>query len=225
MVRNGPRPAAPKSAASKDEATLYLYDIIGEDWYGGISAAQFVRELNALTVPTIHLRINSPGGDVFEARAIATAIRSHQSRIIAHVDGLAASAATYIATSAAEVEMSKGAFFMIHNAWTITYGNKEDHAKVIAVLEKLDESIAADYEKKTSKTRTEITAWMDAETWFTADEALAAGFVDRVVDGAVQPASALAACYQNAPSGLVMRPADECEYETRRRQAILAGIA
>ena len=87
--------------ASANEATVYVYDVIDPFW--GVSASQFVKDLAGLTQPLIHLRINSPGGDVFEARAIATAIRNHSSRIVAHIDGLAASAASYIATAAAEV--------------------------------------------------------------------------------------------------------------------------
>src|SRR4051812_6566576 len=79
-----------------DEATLYVYDAIG-GWFG-LPAADFVKELNGITAGTIHLRINSPGGDVFEARAMATAIRQHKSNVIAHVDGVAASAATMLCT-------------------------------------------------------------------------------------------------------------------------------
>ena len=71
------------------EATLYLYDVIvSDDYWGGISAEKFVKELNALDAPTIHLRINSPGGEVFAARAIEAAIRNHPARIVAHVDGV-----------------------------------------------------------------------------------------------------------------------------------------
>lgn len=85
------RTVSPPNAKAEEsgEATLYLYDVIvSDDYWGGISAEKFVKELNALDAPTIHLRINSPGGEVFAARAIEAAIRNHPARIVAHVDGV-----------------------------------------------------------------------------------------------------------------------------------------
>jgi ATP-dependent Clp protease protease subunit len=111
---------------------------------------------------TIHLRINSPGGDVFAARSMVTAIRGHQARkVIAHIDGLAASAASFVAIAAAEVVMTQGAMLMIHNAWSIAYGNKDDFLAMADLLEKIDESIVTDYERKTKKSRADLEA-MDA---------------------------------------------------------------
>lgn len=161
-----------------DEATLYVYSPIG-GWFG-LPAADFVKELNGITAPTIRLRINSPGGDVFEARAMATAIRDHKSNVIAHVDGVAASAATLLCVASKEVEMADGAFFMIHQAWALAMGNCDDMLAMAGLLEKADASIAADYMKKTGKPKQQIVDWMGAETWFTAQEAKDAGFVDRV---------------------------------------------
>ena len=115
---------APRSARIEQagrEATVYIYDVIGGDW-GGVGARDFVPQLVALDVDTIHLRINSPGGDVFEGRTIATALAQHPAKVIAHIDGQAASAATYVALAADEVEIAEGGFFMIHNAWTIAIG-------------------------------------------------------------------------------------------------------
>lgn len=177
---NKDRPRDYRVKAEGDEATIYLYDAI-DSWYG-IAAEQFVKDLNGITASVIHLRINSPGGDVFDARAMAGAIAAHNAKVIAHIDGLAASAATYIATAADEVEISQGAFFMIHNAWTLAMGNKGELRDVADLLEKVDDSLANDYVRKTGKPRDEIVAWMDAETWFTADEAVENGFADRVVE-------------------------------------------
>src|SRR5690606_23555112 len=110
--------------AAGDTATVWLYDVIGADAWGGISASQFVQDVARIQAPVIHLRINSPGGDVFDARAMVTALREHPARIVAHIDGLAASAASYIALAADDVQMSDGAFLMIHNAWGIVLGNR-----------------------------------------------------------------------------------------------------
>lgn len=164
--------------ADGPEATVYLYDAI--DAYYGVDAQTFVKDFNAITAPTIHLRINSPGGDVFDGRAIATAIAQHPSNVVAHVDGLAASAASYVAIAADSVEMAPGSFMMIHNAWTFAFGNSEDLLQTAALLEKIDGSLAADYAKKTGKTVAQIETLMSAETWFTAEEAVVEGFADSV---------------------------------------------
>jgi ATP-dependent Clp protease, protease subunit len=161
-----------------DEPTIYIYDAIG-DWFG-ISAEAFAKDMNAIDKSTIHLRINSPGGDVFAAQAMAQIIRSHKAKVVAHIDGIAASAATTIALAADEVEMSAGAQFMIHNAWSIAMGDYREMSKVSDMLKKVNDVIAADYTRKTGKTAKEIGALMDEETWFNADEALANGFIDRI---------------------------------------------
>jgi ATP-dependent Clp protease protease subunit len=166
--------------AAGDEATVYLYDAI--DSYYGVNAEAFVKDFNAITAPTIHLRINSPGGDVFDGRAIATAIAQHKSNVVAHVDGLAASAASYVAIAADSVEMAPGSFLMIHNAWTFAFGNSEDLLSTAALLEKIDASLAADYSKKSGKAVAQIEQWMSDETWFTAEEAVAEGFADSIAE-------------------------------------------
>jgi ATP-dependent Clp protease, protease subunit len=177
---NASRGGAPIRTEVKDkEATIYLYDVI--DPYFGISAIAFVKELTALEGKRVNLMINSPGGDVFEARAMCAAIAKHGD-VHAYIDGLAASAATCVATSASSVEISKGSFFMIHNAWTFAYGNKDDLTKTAALLDKVDQSIIADYVEKTGKSEDEIAAWMSAETWFTAEEAVEHGFVDTLYE-------------------------------------------
>lgn len=161
------------------EATLYIYDVI--DSYWGINAKDVVKAIAGLDAnATLHLRINSPGGDVFEAEAMATAIRQHPGKTIAHIDGLAASAATRLASAANEVEISSGGFYMIHNAWTYAIGNKHDMTASASLLDKVDASIVADYTRRTGHTAEQITGWMDAETWFTAEEAVTNKFADRL---------------------------------------------
>lgn len=189
-----------------DEATVYIYDAIG-DWYG-IAAEDFVRDFNAITASTIHIRINSPGGDVFEARAIQTAIRQHKSHTIAHIDGLAASAATGIAEAANEVEISPGSFFMIHNSWTLAIGNSIELRDTAEMLDKVDASILADYEKKTGKSADEIKEWMNAETWFDATEAVEHGFCDRLADDANESTENRwnLSAYSNTPKALKEKP-------------------
>src|SRR5690554_1610966 len=173
-----PFPRQYRQMSGETEATIWLYDVIGDEMWGGVSAKTFVKDLAAVTAPTIHLRINSPGGDVFDARAMVTALRQHPARVIAHIDGLAASAASYIALAADEVEMADGAFLMIHNAWGVVVGNRHDLLDMAETLEKIDATILADYQARTHRSSSDIQEWMDKETWFTAAEALEAGFVD-----------------------------------------------
>lgn len=191
---------------SAAEATIYLYDII--DPYWGTSAKSVIDALAAVAdVPTVHLRINSPGGDVFEGRAIVEAIKRFPGNTIAHVDALAASAASSIAIACNEVEMAQGAFFMIHNASAVVWGDKTSMRKTADLLQKVEDTIVHDYAAKTGKPATDLVAWMDAETWFTADEAVANGFADRLADTATSTFKAAQstwnlAAYGKAPAQL-----------------------
>ncbi len=163
------------------EATIYLHGVIG-GWWGDIDETMFAQTMAGIDADVIHLRIDSPGGDVFAARSMMTAIAQHKATVIAHVDGLAASAATGICMACDEVEISQGAGFMIHNAWTVAIGNKADMTKTGELLAKIDTGLAGDYTRRTGKDEAQIVQWMDEETWFTADEAKEHGFADRVVE-------------------------------------------
>ncbi len=169
---------SPQAKADDEEATLYVYDAIGT-WFG-IAAADFVQALAGIKAKTIHLRINSPGGSVMEAEAIQTALQQHPARIIAHIDGWAASAATFVALAADEIEIADGGFFMIHRAWGVAIGNVDDMTDLAGILGKMDANISADYQRKTGVSAEQIAEWMAAETWFSAAEALEHGFVDRI---------------------------------------------
>jgi len=162
------------------EVTLYVYDVI--DAYWGINAQDVAKAVAALDPSTtLHVRFNSPGGDVFEGRAIAQAIKQFQGKTIGHIDALAASAATTVALACDELEIAEGAFFMIHNSWTFTYGDKNDLTETADLLGKIDMAIAADYSACTGKPNDQVVAWMDAETWFSAQEAVDNGFCDRLM--------------------------------------------
>lgn len=197
ILQNRETPRSYRIENSADEATVYLYDVIDE-WYG-VSAAKFAQDLAAITAPTIHLRVNSPGGDVFAGRAMATALQAHPSKVVAHVDGLAASAASYVALAADEVEIAQGAFVMIHRAWGFTVGNAEDHLTQAALLEKIDAELVADYARQTGNDAEQIKAWLDEETWFTAEEAVQHGFADRLAEPAKAAARWNLVAFEKAP--------------------------
>ncbi|MBC7154499.1 MAG: Clp protease ClpP [Rhodobacteraceae bacterium] len=182
------------------EVEVMVYDQIG---YWGISAEDFVREVKQIDAKVIHLRIDSPGGDVFMARSMKTALEQHPARVIAHVDGIAASAASYLMLAGDEIEIAKGAFVMIHNAWVFTIGDTREHAKSATILDKIDGSIRADYAAKTGKTTEDFRKLMDDETWLESAEALDLGLVDRVYekDGGAENRFDLS-IFDNAPDAL-----------------------
>ncbi len=200
---------APRSniVAADKEATIYLYDaIVATDaeaaWFGGVSAERLVKDIRALKVDTIHLRINCPGGDVFGGRAIEQALRDHPANIIAHIDGYAASAASFIMLAADEIEIASGGFIMIHNAWTICMGNAADITKTAQLLDKIDASLVKSYAERTGNKQEVIAEWMAKETWFSAQEAVDAGFADKISEGAAKAEGSShwnLSAYENAP--------------------------
>lgn len=205
LARNNASASKPiRAETAGGEATMYLHGVIG-GWWGDIDETEFVKALASLDADTIHLRIDSPGGDVFAARAMMTAIAQHKATVIAHVDGLAASAATGICMACDEVEITQGAGFMIHNAWTIAIGNKADMAKTGELLGKIDDGLAGDYTRRTGNDVTQVVQWMNDETWFTADEATEHGFADRVVEVVGKKKASNhwdLSAYENAPKAL-----------------------
>lgn len=190
------------------EATLYIYDVIDAFW--GVSALSVIDAIaQAGEAKVIHIHINSPGGDVFEGRAIMAAINRFEGKTIAHIDSLCASAATSIALACDEVEMSDGAFFMIHNASGMVWGDKTAMRETADLLEKIEGAIINDYTTKTGKDAEQVAAWMDAVTWFTAQEALDNGFVDRLTTTAKAKNTWNLAAFSNAPASLLAKQVEE----------------
>ncbi len=190
----GVRASVLSPAVEDGVATLRLYDPIdsyGGDW--GVSAKEFAVALAALPADTseIRLHVNSPGGEVFEAVAIMNQLRAHRARVVAVVDGIAASAASVLVASADEAVMGRNATAMIHDAWGMTIGNAADMRQTADVLDKLSDNLADVYGARNATTAAiDWRAAMRAETWFTADEAVAAGLADSVADGAAVDAKA-----------------------------------
>ncbi|MBO3663726.1 head maturation protease, ClpP-related [Microbacterium stercoris] len=173
--------APPPSGDAPEVATIRLYGPI-DSWGGfwGISAKDVGGVLDALpeSVSHIILRINSPGGHVFEGISIMNLLGAHRAKVTAVVDGLAASAASVIAAGADETVMSPGTQMMIHCTSTIVWGNAADMRKEAAVLEGLDRSLAEIYTAKAGEK--DWAALLEAETWLTAADAVAEGLADRV---------------------------------------------
>lgn len=198
--------------ASTERGEIHIYgDIINEDWRWGndTSAVSFRDALTALgDVQIIDVRINSGGGDVFEAAAIYNMLKRHNARVEVHIDGLAASAASVIAMAGDKITMPKNSMMMIHNMWTIVMGNHNDLRKAADEAEKISNStVKQSYlDKNPELDANELSRLLDEETWLTADEALTMGLVDEVTS-VTQVAASLSdeqiARYKNAPSALV----------------------
>ena len=176
--------AAPKfSAATKDTtAELYLYDAIGPDMWGqGITSASVAEALAEMKgAKSLTVRINSPGGDVFDGVAIYNLIRAFKGTKTVCVDGLAASAASMIAMAGDEIVMAHNATMMIHEAWGGCIGNADAMRECADLLDKVTNDAVLGSYARTGQTPEQLRAWMKSDTWMSADEALARKFCDRV---------------------------------------------
>lgn len=142
--------------------------------------AKDIQEALDGVVEDIVIKLNSPGGDVFEGIEIYNYLKGHEANVTVEVTGLAASAATFITAGADKVIMNIGTSLMIHEASTFAWGNKKDIQKALNALETIDDSILSIYENRTGQTKEQLTEWLDEEKWFTADEAVEYGFADLV---------------------------------------------
>lgn len=185
----------PRPTAAANE--LLLYDRIGEDFWsgGGIthkSVNGFISKL-AADEKEISVRINSPGGDVFEGIGIYNALVTWQAaqadrKITVHIDSIAASIASVIAMAGDDIAIAGNAMIMIHPASTMTWGTAENHRQSATLLDQIDGTILETYTARTGRTDKEIKEWMDAETFMTAEESVARGFADRAEALKTKPA-------------------------------------
>jgi len=148
-------------------------------WFG-MTAVDFIEELKAVESAKIDLHLNSPGGEVFDAVAIYNSLVQHDAEVTVYVDGLAASAASFIAQSGDTVIMQKASTMMIHDASGMAWGNAKDMADTANILNKISDNIASIYAERTGGTTEEWRAFMQEEIWYTAKEAVDAGLADKV---------------------------------------------
>lgn len=167
------------SNTDSERAEMRIYGVIGSD-FDDMTAGAFTRELNSITAPIIDLHLNSPGGSVFDGIAIYAALKNHTATVVVHIDGLAASAASFVAMAGDTISIEKPARMMVHDARILSAGNAADHQETADFLEELSDTIAEIY---TDRAGGEISQWrekMRAETWFSSEQAVAAGLADWV---------------------------------------------
>lgn len=188
---------------------LEIYDQIGPAWFGMIDGKTVSKAIkDAGDVDQINVHINSPGGSVWEGLAIYNILKGHSARVLTKVDGVAASSASVIAMAGDEIEIPKNALMMIHNPWTYSQGYASDLRKDADMLDTHKTAIVETYLTKTKKSRDEVAKLMDDETWWTGEEAVAAGFATRTTPELTLPSSAsasneVAAMYRRAPSNFL----------------------
>lgn len=194
-----------KVSARAGRGEIYLYGVIGDDWYDeGVTANDFSKELKGLgAVSTIDLHIDSEGGDVFQGRTIYSLVKAHPANVTVYVDGLAASAASLIAMAGDEIVMADGSFIMIHEAWGSVRGRASDLRKRAELMDQINETMVQTYVSRSGQDANKIRKMMDEETWMEAKEAIDLGFADTIAEPMRVAASVHdAAMFKNLPAKL-----------------------
>jgi ATP-dependent protease ClpP protease subunit len=178
------RPLKARISAQADVTRVDVYDDIGEGgWFSeGLTAKSFTNQLASVTGP-LEVHINSGGGDVWDGISIKNAIEAHKGPVTTVVDGIAASIASVIAQAGTERVMMAGSMMMIHEAFTVAAGNSADLAKTAQTLDEVSANLAAIYARAAGGTVEDWRSAMKEETWYTAEQAVAAGLADRTGDG------------------------------------------
>lgn len=205
-VRDREKTAPWYSFTAQDASTteVMIYAEIGE-W--GVTALDFVAELRQIRTPNITVRLNSPGGAIFDGFAIYNALLNHPARVVARIEGVAASAASFIAQAADEIEADEASTMMVHGGSGMCIGKAADMREMADLLDKLDSQMAGIYAQRTERPREEWLAQMGVDTWYTAEEAVAAGLVDRLTSARVTArtggvVTGLALVGENGPEGV-----------------------
>lgn len=183
------------SASGTTSAEVFIYGDIGESWWDEtVSAKDFVKEIAALDVETLTVRINSVGGSVPDGLAIYNALKRHKANVTTCIDGMAMSIASLIAMAGDTVEMADNAILMIHAPWTYAAGNAAELREQADVLDTWAAAMSTSYAAKTGREQADMLALLTdgADHYYTADEAKTEGFVDAIVSALPIAASAVA---------------------------------
>ncbi len=157
-----------------------------EDWFGPPASTPNAFRRRLMACDSITVYINSPGGDVFAAADMYTALKEHKGRVTVKISGIAASAASLVAMAGDEVLMSPVAYMMIHDPWTMVAGNARELDHQAAILREIGEGLITAYATKTGKARPEIEALLQAETYMSAARCVQEGFADGILYEAPQ---------------------------------------
>lgn len=205
--------------------TVYIYGSIGAY---GVTATDFVKELNGISAKEITLRMHSPGGNVFDGMTIFNAIEEHSATVKGQVDGMCGSICSVIAMACNTLTMAKGSMMMIHNASGGSFGNATEMRKTADLLDQIDGILLKTYQAKTAMPVREIKKMMDEETYMTADKAKSLGFCDAVGNQSAIKNEIDFSCLANVPDEVkAMFNEKETPANERDLEAVLrdAGIS
>lgn len=177
----GVRAAAGDSGS--DERSISIYDAIGQDYWtgGGVTANRVAAALRSMGAGPVTVNINSPGGDIFEGLAIYNLLREHEGEVTTKVLGLAASISSVIAMAGDTIQIARAGFLMVHNAWVMAVGNRNDLEDLAATLQPFDDAMASIYASRTGADQKAMAKLMDAETWIGGQAAVDDGFADSLL--------------------------------------------
>ena len=181
-----------------ENGTMSIRGVVGQDF----TAEQFIAALDEQNGQDVEILLDSEGGLVTEGLAIYNAIATYNGDVTIRIDTLCASIATVIACAASRVEMNSTARYMIHKCWVVAIGNSDELRSLAVMADMLDGDMADIYEGRSDLTKAEIMDAMTAETWYSPDEALAAGFVDEVIQVTSKSGPQASACRPKAPVAL-----------------------
>ncbi|TMS58522.1 Clp protease ClpP [Imbroritus primus] len=173
-----------QSAVDADEdRTISVYDVIGYDYWSGdgVTAKRIAGALRNMGTGPVTVNVNSPGGDMFEGLAIYNLLREHKGEVTVKVLGLAASAASIIAMAGDTVQIARAGFLMVHNAWVVAVGNRNDLRTTADWLEPFDAAMADIYAARTGDDIKAMAKLMDAESWIGGSDAVERGFADELL--------------------------------------------
>lgn len=196
-----PNPFWSVTASSDDQEEILIYDYIGWPFNDPYEFASHIKGLDGKPVT---LRINSPGGDVFDGLAIFSSIRDYTGKVTSRIEGLAASMASVIALGASDVQAHKYAMYMIHEPLVCMCGNQYELGAAVDLLSKISVNFVDIYAQKAGlNKKADIKEKMKDTTWFTAEEAKKYGFLDTVIDKPAVKAGFDLSIFANVPDGLV----------------------
>lgn len=207
-------------ASANDQAEILVYDVIGWPYN---DAGDLVRYVNSLGDKDILVRLNTPGGDVFDGMAIFNALANHKGKVTIRIEALAASMGSVLAMAGKEIQAYSNTMMMIHDPWTYMAGNQYELREMADLLEKISGNMLDVYTGRSKVGKREMKEIMKAETWYTAKEAKEKGFIDTILEtGKAAKAQFDLTMYTNAPDGICSiegRDLTEREIERALRDA------
>lgn len=215
-------------ATGKKKGEIYVYEQIGEGWFGGITAKSFQKSMEEIkNVEELAIYINSPGGNVFDGVAIYNMIKRHEAKSKkVYIDGIAASIASIIALAGNERIIASNGMFMIHDPWGFAMGRAEDMRKQAESLDKVRGVLLQTYVDRTTAKEADLDKWMSEETWMDADEALERGFATEksTEDAVLNNSFSMFEKFSKVPEKLKAQPANDVSFKLAQMQMRAAKL-